>query len=456
MTTSLTTMLHRTGKSFIHTLAIPLLMMACFQEEVIPVNVSFSYEVKNDDYSIPVEISFKNLTTGAENYLWTFEGGDPATSDLKHPGTVVFRDEGTYKVTLEAWNEDDRQSKELTLKLFGTVSAGFETTIVVNNISPVNVEITNNTVGGTAYHWKFPGGTPSSYEGYSAPSVLYTAPGDYLISLIVENGSETDTVEKVVSVLPSLQVDFDILPSFEDEDYEAPLYAFLENKSVSGLTWHWSSPGGQLDKVNTEETSVYFSEPGIYTITLTASNGKETKESSKEIIVKPNTGLRTHANIKLGVNTAHSAIGSFYSTSLRRVVRKSDPDSLGKYIDIAFFGLSANFTYNRFVSPDSVQDYSFNEIVSAQSTHFINSLESCGCSITFSENDFDQMTTDALLKNLDIQSTSGGVQPFDKTLLPRIIFFRTEDGRKGAIKIKEFYADGQQSYILVDIKVQKL
>ena len=33
---------------------------------------------------------------------------------------------------------------------------------------------------------------------------------------------------------------------------------------------------------------------------------------------------------------------------------------------------------------------------------------------------------------------------------------KTEDGRKGAIKIKDFVANGTSSYILVDIKVQKL
>jgi hypothetical protein len=39
--------------------------------------------------------------------------------------------------------------------------------------------------------------------------------------------------------------------------------------------------------------------------------------------------------------------------------------------------------------------------------------------------------------------------------IPRVVLFATGDNRKGAIKIKEFHNDGFQSYIIMDIKVQK-
>ena len=44
---------------------------------------------------------------------------------------------------------------------------------------------------------------------------------------------------------------------------------------------------------------------------------------------------------------------------------------------------------------------------------------------------------------------------FNNSVLPRIIPFKTQDNRKGLIKIKEFVADGLNSYIIIDIKVQK-
>lgn len=37
----------------------------------------------------------------------------------------------------------------------------------------------------------------------------------------------------------------------------------------------------------------------------------------------------------------------------------------------------------------------------------------------------------------------------------RIVLFETANGRKGAIKIKEYVSNGAESYIVVDIKMQK-
>ena len=57
--------------------------------------------------------------------------------------------------------------------------------------------------------------------------------------------------------------------------------------------------------------------------------------------------------------------------------------------------------------------------------------------------------------SLNIQETIGGIQDFDNSMVPRIVLFETWDGRKGAIKIKEFVQDSANSHIVVDVKVQK-
>lgn len=455
MHTSFRTIMRNTLRSAAPLLLGSLLITSCFHEEDVTASVNFTYTVTNEDYSIPVEITFENKSVGTEHYRWTFEGGDPATSDKRNPGTIRYTEGGTYKVTLEAWSEDHRQTKEMSIRIFGTVAPAFETSIATNTISPVDVTITNTTQGGTAYHWEFPRGEPSSFTGFDPPVVRYTTPGEHRIKLIVENGTEIDSVSHVISVLPAMAMDFAIEPSFQDEDYEAPLTAALINSTIGGLTWQWTANGGQITRAEAEQSSIYFANPGTYTITLTANNGKATQSITRDITVKPNTRLRTHSDIKLGINTAHATIGSFYSTLLRRVVKRDDPDSLGRYVDIAYFGLNASFTFNRFVSPDSVQNFTFNALTQASTTHFINSQEKCNCGVNFTEADFDQMTNDTPLQNLTIQSLATGLRTFDGTTFPRIVLYQTADGRKGAIKIKEFHSDGLQSYIVVDIKVQK-
>ena len=47
---------------------------------------------------------FSSNFINADSVRWTFQGGDPATSNAFDPGTVCFEDEGHYIVMVEAWN----------------------------------------------------------------------------------------------------------------------------------------------------------------------------------------------------------------------------------------------------------------------------------------------------------------------------------------------------------------
>jgi hypothetical protein len=54
-----------------------------------------------------------------------------------------------------------------------------------------------------------------------------------------------------------------------------------------------------------------------------------------------------------------------------------------------------------------------------------------------------------------VNETNAGKTPFNNAVVSRVVLFKTEDGRKGAVKIKDFVSAGTASYILVDIKIQK-
>jgi hypothetical protein len=173
--------------------------------------------------------------------------------------------------------------------------------------------------------------------------------------------------------------------------------------------------------------------------------------------VLPDTNLRILSNIKLGINSAHnnSNIGAMFSTVTRQVYKANEiTNANSSLIDIVFQGLNSNFTYNRFISPDQANNYGFLALNNAQSTIFINSQNLCNCGLNFTEAQFDAMVNDSLIKSLNINYNAAGEQQFGFTY-PRIILFKTQDGRKGAIKIKDMVKNGTSSYILCDIKVQK-
>ena len=446
-------------KKIIAYLLIVLGFFSCVNEVALPVEVNFSIEVVNNDKTAPVKVKIINDTDGADTYNWTFEGGTPASSTNKNPGIITYEQEGEYVIKLEASNRDgNSDTKEEKIVVKPAVNIGFEIEIIKDNYSPVEIKITNTTVGAISYDWFFEGGTPNTSSKQHPENIMFTSPGEHKIRLKVSNGEEEYILEKKIEVLPFLVANFDYSVSFEDDDYQVPVKVSLENKSISTTNYNWTFEGATITSSIEENPEIEFLTPGTYSIQLKASNGKDEKTISKVITVYENTNLRTFENIKLGINTSHknNQIGAYFSSLTRQVYTQNQlTNEVGSKIDIVFFGLNENFTFNKFISPHQATNVSFSAIPNATTTRLINKQEACNCSTSLSVNEFDAMTNDAVLQNLVVEETSQGLEEFDNTVIPRVIVFETSDKRKGAIKIKEFVKNGANSHIVVDIKVQK-
>lgn len=436
-----------------------LLLFSCAKEEAIPAVADFTIQVINDDYTVPVHVAITNKSEGADNYQWTFQGGTPNSSTSKHPGTITYNQQGIYTIKLEVDNQDDNHdSKEITLEIKDAINIGFNTEIIDNNYPPTEVVLTNNTTGAETYHWTFEGGIPQTSNEQNPTNVVFNEPGEHLITLEVSNGLETYQETYTITVAPHLEAAFEYQIAPNDDDLQVPVTLTMINNSISATDYQWTFIGANQENSSDENPTITFSNPGTYTLKLEATNGKETTTVSQEITLLPNTNLRVINDVQLGINTAHTNnnIGAFYSTINRETYTKDQvTNDNGANIDIAFFGLNQNFTFNKFVSPDEVQNLTFNAIPNATHTKFINLLENCNCTASLTVDEFNNMTDDSILNALTIEETNEGLQDFDNTLTPRIILFETQDGRKGAIKIKDFVVNGLDSYIVVDIKVMK-
>ncbi|WP_417443576.1 PKD domain-containing protein [Joostella sp.] len=438
-----------------------LMISSCTKEQAIPVEVDYDVIVLNEDYSTPVQVKISNKTTGADAYEWTFDGSTSNTMNTsRNPGTIVYEKGGDYLIKLEATNQDGEMGeKSVPITIFDGIDLSFDTEIIKDSFSPVEVKLTNNTIGATSYKWTFDGGTPEESSERHPENIIFTEPGKHIILLEASTGFESNSQQQTITVAPYLEADFDWDVAFEDDDYQAPVTLTMVNNSISATGYQWIFEGG-LPQTSTEEApTVTFDTSGIHSITLKATNGKETKEITKTVEVSLNTNIRAFKDVKLGINTAHNGdnIGAFFSTKNRKVYSQGEVSSeIGEDIEIVFFGLDEAFSFNKFISPDKVVgETSFAPIPNAQATKFINSQENCGCGTSLSVAEFDAMEDDGLLKNLIIEETNGGSQHFTAELQPRIILFQTADGRKGAIKVKEFKNEGSNSYILIDIKTQK-
>lgn len=437
---------------------LPLLFLlsGCYQEQILEVKAGFRAEVVNDNYSVPVLVKINNSTSGAESYAWTMTGADPASSTELNPGTLQYNNPGTYTIHLEATNQNGgKDSRDTTL----VVDAAIRVNFTLKNASwypDATVSINNTTIGATIYQWTFSGGTPSSSTLQQPGDVVFHTPGTYSISLKAGNGRLSYTKDTTVTVLPDLTNDFNINWAAEDNDMEVPFTVNLQNNSISATSYKWICSGGSLSSSISTSPIVCYNSPGTFTISLTASNDKKSLTKSQTITLLPNSNLFRFRNVHLGINTAKNTIGCYFSSSLGKVLKASEvTETNGSSIDVVYFGFDNTFNYNKFISPNSVQNYTFSNIPNAISTAIINKQESCGCGSSMTAAQFDAMTDDALLQSTSINQTAAGLAEFNSTALPRIVLFQTQDGRKGAIKIKQCVAAGQQSYIVCDIKVMK-
>jgi PKD repeat protein len=432
-----------------------LLVSSCYREEAVDLEADFEITVSRSDYSVPVEITLTNRSRGADRYEWTFAGGIPSGSTQKQPEKVWYRQAGRYTVRLECWFRDRSASREYVLELDSALHTSFECQIITNAFAPADVQIENRSAGSASYRWTFEGGNPASWEGRQPPLVRYDAPGEYVLRLNTSNGREREETERTVRVLPRMAMDFTPVFPFEDEDRQAPAVVLLESLTTGVLRYQWEAPGGKIDNDTARNTFVYYEHPGSYTITLSTDNDKEIRKQSKTVEILPNTNLCPLQNVRLGVNSA-TETGAFFSGALRRVLtvaEMEEDESLGKRIDFVFFGLNSRFTYCRFLSPDSAALFTFRPISGAGKTFIVNDLSRTDLAFTLS--DFDAMENDAPLIPLDIPSHDTGNLYFDLSVLPRLILFQTQDGRKGAVKIIRSVDAGANSRIEADIKIQK-
>lgn len=432
----------------------------CYEETSTPVAASFSTAFVNADESVPVQIEITNQSTGADTFVWTFDGAEPTTSNKENPGTIKYDTQGTYTIVLTSSNVDgSTDTLKKTVTVVDEITINFSTEIIESNYSPVEVKITNNTVGvGLTYLWTFDGGTPETSTAQHPPNVVFESSGDHQITLEVSNGFESFSENTTITVNPEIEAIFDWEVAFLDDDYQAPVTITMTHSSISATYYTWTFPTGIPSQSTDETPTVTFNIPGTYAISLEVDNGKRTHIMTRDITIFPDTNLRTFSNVELGINTAHNSNikGAFFSTSLRELFTENQINlDNGADIDIAFFGLNSDFSFNKFVSPDQVASNGFIAIPNATHTKFINSQEICGCAASLTVAEFDSISDDALLNTLTITETANGLLNFDNSLFPRIVLFETADGRKGAIKIKGFVDDGDGSYIICDIKVMK-
>lgn len=225
----------------------------------------------------PYTISLMDATSdNTTEWLWTFEGGDPAMSTMASP-TVTFAEAGTYTISLTASNPASTQTTTIEVDVTDVADVSFDYIR-----EELTILFTNTSVGGDSYAWDFGDGNTSTDEN---PTHTYETEGDYDVSLEVTNecGVESIINEVAANALPSA--------GFTTANASTgclPYTVEFTDASSSNVTeWLWTFEGGEPSTSTEENPVVMYSNEGTYDVSLevTAAAGTDMTEMLDAIVI---------------------------------------------------------------------------------------------------------------------------------------------------------------------------
>lgn len=223
-------------------------------------------------------VNFKDLSTGVPHeWIWSFQGGQPANSYVKNPQNIVFNTPGQYTVQLIVTNGAGESSmiKQYYITVSDTLKPAvdfdasvhaicFDTEIVEFYDRSENCPLT--------WKWQFSPSTINFVNGTNQfsqnPQVVFLNKGRYNVSLTVtnSNGSRTLTRNEYIAVggysLPFVE-DFEsgtfttnnwtIINNEEDKTWELTNTSGLPDNTTSAWInlFNYNAPPGRRDKLIT-------------------------------------------------------------------------------------------------------------------------------------------------------------------------------------------------------------
>ncbi len=171
-----------------------------------------------------------------------------------------------------------------------------ETDFVADNIvvpTGDTVNFTDLTLGiPTNWKWSFNGANPSSDTVQNPSGIVYPTDGNYDVKLIASNMLGSDTALKTTYI----NVSSTILPEIHfsaDKDFvcTGDIVSFVDSTLFMPHQWHWQFNPSTVTftdgtTVSSENPHVLFDTPGIYSVTLTASNLNGSSTLTKSAMVQ--------------------------------------------------------------------------------------------------------------------------------------------------------------------------
>jgi len=255
-----------------------------------PISLTANFSADVTEICTEEEVHFTDQSVSATSWLWTFEGGTPATSTDQNP-TVTYSTAGTFDVTLEVSDGTETDTKliedMITVSPIPTPEVAGETDVCVNN------ELTYTTAdnSGSTYNWNVVGGDIVNGNGTSEISVVWTIEGEGSVQVTETSAESCEGSSEILIVTVNACLSADFSADITDIcDGNTVQYT---DQSVAATSWLWTFEGGTPATSTEQNPNVTYHTAGIYDVTLEVSNGSDTETAFEEdmITVHNCTGL---------------------------------------------------------------------------------------------------------------------------------------------------------------------
>jgi PKD repeat protein len=216
----------------------------------------------------PLTIALTNTSENAISYLWDF--GDGTTSTDAVP-THTYNDLGQYEVMLVAFGSGGCSD---TLVFAGGVNvsaqlANYPTPPPLAGCAPFTTSFGLNDPNITSFYWSFGDGTTSTA---AAPSHTYTTPGNYIVSLQINDGSICGLSYPVYQ---EITVE-GITPEFAVTVEQCPPHLVHFTDTISdAVSWEWDFGDGTSSTLQ-NPTHIYPTTNNYHVgLTIVTSSGCE-------------------------------------------------------------------------------------------------------------------------------------------------------------------------------------
>jgi PKD repeat protein len=223
-------------------------------------NRSANFNYFQSQNCLPVTINFQDLSVDAVAWRWDFGDGD--TSDVQSPSHIYLK-APTSPITLTITDVNGCKVS-ITKPNIQVTDAAFSPSLT-RGCNPATVAFADSSINPLSWQWDFGDGTTSNLQN---PVHTYNVDGFYDVQLIVESVSgcfDTLHVDTLVSVLTSTA-----LFNADSTTGCLPFMVNFTDSSLNAVTWQWDFGDGSSSTLM--NPSHIYSTPGVYTVTLIATN----------------------------------------------------------------------------------------------------------------------------------------------------------------------------------------